>query len=144
MKKLALIVALLLIGVLAVSAAPKFKIGLVFDLAGRGDNSFNDSAYQGLVQIAKTYKGYIDGDPDNVNYGTDIQIKYLSPKSGGQDRELLMRALADDGYQLIYGVGFAFADDGEAAGLAAKAAADRDRIPEAARVARAASFFMTL
>ena len=95
---------------MAVSAAPKFKIGLVFDLAGRGDNSFNDSAYQGLVQIAKAYKGYIDGDPDNVNYGTDVQIKYLSPKAGGQDREILMRALAEDGYHLIFGIGFAFAD----------------------------------
>jgi basic membrane protein A and related proteins len=110
MKRFALCVVLLLIGVLAVSAAPKFKIGLVFDLAGRGDNSFNDSAYQGLVQIAKAYKGYIDGDPDKVNFGTDVQIKYLEPKAGGQDREILMRALAQDGYQLIFGVGFAFAD----------------------------------
>jgi len=41
---------------------------------------------------------------------------------------------------LADGAGLAFADDGEAAGLAAKAAADRDRIPE---TARAASFFMT-
>lgn len=110
MKRFAILVALLLVGVLAVSAAPKFKIGLVFDLAGRGDNSFNDSAYQGLVQIAKAYKGYIDGDPDKVNYGSDVQIKYLEPKAGGQDREILMRALAEDGYQLIYGIGFAFSD----------------------------------
>jgi basic membrane protein A and related proteins len=102
--------AVILSGCAPAAKSAKTKIGLVFDLAGRGDNSFNDSAYRGLVQIAKEYKGWIDGDPSKVNFGTDVQIKYLTPKSGGQDRELLMRGLAQDGYQLIYGVGFAFAD----------------------------------
>ena len=48
--------------------------------------------------------------PSKVNFGNDVQIKYLEPKAGGQDREILMRALAEDGYQLIYGVGFLFSD----------------------------------
>ena len=109
MKRFAVLVVLLLIGVLAVSAAPKFKIGLVFDLAGKGDNSFNDSAYNGLITVAKEYKGWIQDDP-KVNFGDNIQIKYLEPKAGGQDREILLRALAEDGYQLIYGVGFLFSD----------------------------------
>jgi basic membrane protein A and related proteins len=110
MKRFIVLVALLLIAVMTVSAQPKFKIGLVFDLAGRGDNSFNDSAYRGLVAIAKEFKGYIDGDPANINYGDQIQIKYIEPKAGGQDREILMRALAQDGYQYIIGVGFLFTD----------------------------------
>jgi len=110
MKRFIVLVALLLIAVMAVSAQPKFKIGLVFDLAGRGDNSFNDSAYRGLVALAKAEHGYIDGDPANVNYGDQIQIKYIEPKAGGQDREILMRALAQDGYQYIIGVGFLFTD----------------------------------
>ncbi len=110
MKRFAVLVVLLLIGVLAVSAAPKFKVGMVFDLAGRGDNSFNDSAYNGLVALAKAYKGWIQDDPSKVNFGNQVQLKYLEPKAGGQDREILMRALAEDGYQLIYGVGFLFSD----------------------------------
>ena len=110
MKRFAVLVVLLLIGVLAVSAAPNFKIGMVFDLAGRGDNSFNDSAYNGLVAVAKAYKGWIQDDPSKVNFGTQIQLKYLEPKAGGQDREILLRALAEDGYQLIYGIGFLFSD----------------------------------
>jgi basic membrane protein A and related proteins len=110
MKRFSVIVVLLLVGVLAVSAAPKFKIGMVFDVGGRGDNSFNDSAYRGLVSLAKTYKGWIQDDPSKVNFGTEVQIKYLEPKAGGQDREILMRALAEDGYQLIYGVGFLFSE----------------------------------
>lgn len=110
MKRLFVFLALALIAVTAIGAAPKYRIGLVFDLAGRGDNSFNDSAYAGLVAIAKQYKGWIEGDPSGVNFGSDIQLKYLEPKGGGQDREILMRALAEDGYNLVYGVGFAFTD----------------------------------
>ena len=110
MKRFIILAAVLLIGVLALGAAPQYKIGLVFDLAGRGDNSFNDSAYAGLVAIAKAYKGYIEGDPSKVNFGSEVQIKYMEPKAGGQDREILMRALAEDGYNLIYGVGFMFTD----------------------------------
>lgn len=110
MKRLLMFLAIALIAVAAIGAAPSHKIGLVFDMAGRGDNSFNDSAYNGLVQLAKSYKGWIEGDPDKVNFGSDLQIKYLEPKAGGQDREILMRALAEDGYELVYGVGYAFAD----------------------------------
>jgi basic membrane protein A len=110
MKRIIILAAVLLIGVLALGAAPQYKIGLVFDLAGRGDNSFNDSAYAGLVAIAKAYKGFIEGDPDKVNFGSEVQLKYMEPKAGGQDREILMRALAEDGYNLIYGVGFMFTD----------------------------------
>ncbi len=89
---------------------PKYKIGIVFDLAGRGDQSFNDSAYQGLVKIAETFKGYIKDDPDKVDFGTEVELKYLEPKAGGQDRELLLRVLAEDGYDLVFGVGFMFTD----------------------------------
>ena len=32
---------------------PKLKVGVVFDIGGRGDKSFNDSAYRGLVKAAK-------------------------------------------------------------------------------------------
>lgn len=110
MKRFIVLIALIAIAVTAVGAAPKYKIGIVFDLAGRGDNSFNDSAYAGLVAIAKQYKGWIEGDPDKVNFGSDIQLKYLEPKGGGQDREILMRALAEDGYNLVIGVGFSFAE----------------------------------
>jgi len=35
---------------------PKYKIGLVFDIGGRGDHSFNDSAYNGLVRLQKSSK----------------------------------------------------------------------------------------
>ncbi len=94
----------------AKAGGPKYKIGLVFDIGGRGDKSFNDSAHRGLVMIAKKYHGYIKDDPDNINYGNEVELKYLEPKAGGQDREQLLRVLAEAGYNLVYGIGFMFSD----------------------------------
>jgi basic membrane protein A len=86
------------------------KIGIAFDVGGRGDKSFNDSAYRGLRRLAEEYNGYIAGDPDQVDHGNQVELKYLEPKQGGQDREQLLRVMAEDGYGLIVGVGFAYTD----------------------------------
>ena len=117
---LAALAALMLVGLMiscggdgeeeAEAAEPDHRIGIVFDVGGRGDNSFNDSAYRGLVMLAEEYEGFIQDDPDDVDYGSNIQMKYLEPQGTGQDREQLLRVLAEDGYGLIFGVGFAFAD----------------------------------
>lgn len=89
---------------------PKYKIGLVFDIGGRGDQSFNDAAYAGLKKLAQELKGYIKDDPDKVDFGKEVELKYLEPKEGGEDREQLLRALAEEGYQMIFAVGFMFTD----------------------------------
>lgn len=117
MKRIAFVLSLLLIaGALFASGGQEaaedvdYRIGIVFDVGGRGDNSFNDSAYRGLVMIAEEFGGYIADDPDNVDFGSNIELNYLEPQAGGQDREILLRTLAEDGYDLIFGVGFAFAE----------------------------------
>ena len=74
----------------------KIKIGMVYDLAGRGDHSFNDSAYAGLQKAQAAF--------------STIQVKDLTPVSTGANREALMRLLAQQGYKLIFGNGFAFQD----------------------------------
>ncbi|MFW5716340.1 MAG: BMP family lipoprotein [Spirochaetota bacterium] len=116
---IALLAALLLLGALAscardegeaAEAEPDYRIGIVFDVGGRGDNSFNDSAYRGLTMLAEEFNGYIVDDPDDVDFGSEIELTYLEPQAGGQDREQLLRVLAEDGYDLIFGVGFAFTD----------------------------------
>ncbi|MFW6180396.1 MAG: BMP family lipoprotein [Spirochaetota bacterium] len=91
-------------------AGPEYKIGIVFDVGGRGDKSFNDSAYRGLVRLAEEYGGFIKDDPSKIDQGDRIQLKYLEPKPGGQDREILLRVMAEDGYDLVIGVGFMFTD----------------------------------
>ena len=118
MKKLLIIAAMLVLaasmgfakGGSAATQEAEYKIGICFDVGGRGDRSFNDSAYTGLVLTAEEFDGYIKDDPDEVNFGSRIEMKYLEPKEGGQDREILMRALAEEGYDLIFGVGFLWTD----------------------------------
>lgn len=77
-------------------SSPAVKVGLVYDLAGRGDHSFNDSAYEGLQRAGTELK---------------VEVKDLTPVASGANRQALMRLLAQQGYPLIFGNGFAFADD---------------------------------
>ncbi|MEW9546909.1 BMP family protein [Nonomuraea sp. NPDC050783] len=72
------------------------KVGLAFDVGGRGDKSFNDAAYAGLEK-AKTE--------------LNAEIKELSPAADGSNRGDLLRQLADAGYNPIIGVGFAYGED---------------------------------
>jgi basic membrane protein A len=118
-KALLLLLALLMLAAVlgckkkeeaAVPEGPQYKIGIVFDVGGRGDQSFNDSAYNGMKMLAEEYNGYIKDDPDNVDFGSEIELKYLEPQAGGQDREQLLRALAEEEYDLLIGVGFLFTD----------------------------------
>jgi basic membrane protein A and related proteins len=74
------------------------KVGLVFDSAGRGDKSFNDSAAAGL-------------DAAKQKLGDQIETKDLTPNKEGSNRKEILDSLAGDGYGLILGIGFAFAPD---------------------------------
>lgn len=97
----------------ACQTAPKVTmrhaIGMVFDIAGRGDLSYNDLAYRGLVELARKYQGSIQNDTDKVQFGTELQIRYSKP-AYGNDRERQLRTLAEGGYPLIYCIGFLFSD----------------------------------
>ena len=71
------------------------KVGLVFDVGGRGDKSFNDAAYAGLERAKR-----------------ELGVEYVTLETGeGTDREAAMRQLAAVGSQLVFGVGFLFSDD---------------------------------
>jgi len=71
------------------------KVGLVFDIGGKDDKSFNESAYNGLVAAEESM---------------GVEVKALEPNADGSNREDLLRQLADDGYGLVIGVGFNFFD----------------------------------
>jgi basic membrane protein A len=95
---LALNVVLLLVGLRRGSAgvgAKRVRVGLVFDVGGLGDKSFNDLAYAGLTRAAEEL---------------DITVRYIEPGEGS-DRESAIRQLAGEGYDLVFGVGFIFTDD---------------------------------
>jgi basic membrane protein A len=71
------------------------RIGLVFDVGGRGDKSFNDAAYEGLSRATR-----------ELGVSTEV----LEP-SGAEDREAAMRLFAARGFDLVIGVGFIFSTD---------------------------------
>ncbi len=75
--------------------AKPMQVGLVFDVGGRGDKSFNDAADRGL-QRAKQELG--------VDYS-------VVETAEGSDREAGLRQLAAGDAALIFGVGFLFTDD---------------------------------
>src|SRR5215217_2474965 len=74
------------------------KVGVVYDIGGRGDKSFNDSAYAGLQAAVK-------------EQGDKVQAKDVEPNPDGSNRKELLDGLADEGYGLIFGVGFLFSED---------------------------------
>jgi len=97
-KNLSVVVILVIILGLCLSstlfAAEPLKVGLVFDIGGKGDKSFNDSASRGLSWAA-----------------ADFGIKRIELEPGvDADREVNLRNLAMMGYDLIIGVGFLFTD----------------------------------
>src|SRR5215203_5230124 len=74
------------------------KVGVVYDIGGRGDKSFNDSAYAGLQAAVK-------------EQGDKLQAKDVEPNPDGSNRKELLDGLADEGYGLIFGIGFLFSED---------------------------------
>ncbi|HXF83663.1 MAG TPA: BMP family ABC transporter substrate-binding protein [bacterium] len=101
--RLAAAVLLLLLVVWAAPGAPataqakKWRVGIVYDVGGRGDLSFNDMAYAGLARAAK-------------EFGAQIEARDLEPTAGGENREELLRLLAGERFDLIIGIGFLFTD----------------------------------
>jgi len=99
MKKNILVVVLVIILGLCLSstvfaAEAPLKVGLVFDIGGKGDKSFNDSAYRGIEWAA-----------------ADFGIEHIELEPGvDADREVNLRNLAMMGYDLIIGNGFMFTD----------------------------------
>jgi len=72
------------------------QVGMAFDIGGLGDKSFNDSANAGLQQAIA------DGLVCEDNVVTN------EANSTGSDRDQNLQALADAGFNLVIGVGFAF------------------------------------
>jgi basic membrane lipoprotein Med (substrate-binding protein (PBP1-ABC) superfamily) len=72
------------------------KVGLAYDTGGRGDRSFNDSAYAGVEAAIKEHGG---------------ELSELSPNADASNRADLLTQLADQGYNPIIAVGFAYGED---------------------------------
>ncbi|PYS79215.1 MAG: BMP family ABC transporter substrate-binding protein [Acidobacteria bacterium] len=83
----------------------KIRVGIVFDIGGKDDRSFNAAAFVG-VKCAETGKRP-DGQPCEDNKGAlGIVLRDVEP-GNPVSIEPAMRAFAERGYDLIIGVGFA-------------------------------------
>ncbi|MQA95023.1 MAG: BMP family ABC transporter substrate-binding protein [Streptosporangiales bacterium] len=73
------------------------KVGLAYDIGGRGDKSFNDSAYAGLQRVEKEL---------------NLEIKDLEAKDGETNADKVQRLdlLAKSGYNPIIAVGFVYTE----------------------------------
>lgn len=78
------------------SAAKVLKIGMAYDVGGRGDQSFNDAAAKGLDK-AKAELGVVTKE------ATAVQGE---PESAREER---LQQLIDAGYSSVVAVGFAYA-----------------------------------
>ncbi|WP_345353142.1 BMP family ABC transporter substrate-binding protein [Actinoallomurus liliacearum] len=72
------------------------KVGLAYDVGGRGDKSFNDAAYAGLQKVQSELK---------------LDVKDIEAKEGESDNDKIQRLqlLAQSGYNPVIAVGFAYA-----------------------------------
>jgi basic membrane protein A and related proteins len=106
MKKLATLIVVLLVihigllfvrprGAESAPAAGALRLGVVFDVGGRGDKSFNDGAYLGAMR-AKNELG--------------ATVQYIEPGESS-DREAGIRLMAAENMDLVTAVGFIFTDD---------------------------------
>ncbi len=87
---------------MADDATSDTTVGLVYDIGGRGDLSFNDSAAEGL---------------DRAQSELGIAFAEASPNDDGSNRAELLQ-LAADANPIVIGVGFLF--EGDAAAVAAE------------------------
>jgi len=73
--------------------ASDLKIGLAYDAVGRGDKSFNDSAFAGVEAAIKEHGG---------------DFSEVTPNEDGSDRAELLAQLAEQGFNPVIAVGFAY------------------------------------
>ncbi|QQQ80925.1 BMP family ABC transporter substrate-binding protein [Saccharothrix sp. 6-C] len=74
------------------------KVGLAYDIGGRGDASFNDSAAAGL-------------DKAKADFGiAEVKELTAAPNEPEDAKQTRLRQLASEGFNPIIGVGFAYAE----------------------------------
>ncbi|MGI5485952.1 BMP family lipoprotein [Microtetraspora malaysiensis] len=76
-------------------AAAKAKVGLAYDIGGRGDQSFNDAAAAGL-------------DKAKAEFGLETNELETTPGETDAQKEERLRLLAGGGFNPIIAVGFAY------------------------------------
>lgn len=92
-RKIVVLVPLFILWIICVDvSSAEVKVGLIYDVRGRGDLSFCDAAYAGAKKASEKW---------------DIKLKEVNPGQS-TDTEMALRGLAKLKYDIIVGVGFLF------------------------------------
>lgn len=75
------------------ASCEELQVGLAYDEGGRGDRSFNDSAYTGAAAATDALGG---------------DLQELSPNDDASNRDQLLTQLAEQGFDPVIAVGFAY------------------------------------
>jgi len=89
-----LVLVLALVVSFAAAGAAKLRFAMVTDIGGLGDQSFNDAAWDGMQMLRKEY---------------GAEVKVLESKKA-EDYIPNLKSLAEQGYDMIWAVGFLMAD----------------------------------
>ncbi|MBU2510382.1 BMP family ABC transporter substrate-binding protein [bacterium] len=89
MKRLIVLLSIFLM--VSAYALAEVRVGVVFDAGGKNDRSFNQSAWEGASKAKKDF---------------GIALKDVEPGDSSAVEEA-MRAFAQEGYDIIFGIGFA-------------------------------------
>ncbi len=81
------------------AAESDLRVGLAYDIGGRGDQSFNDSAAVGLDQAVE-------------EFGIEIEELEASAGETDADKAERLRLLAEGGFNPVIAVGFAYSGAG--------------------------------
>ncbi|MFF2521886.1 BMP family lipoprotein [Streptomyces liangshanensis] len=79
------------------SAQSGVKVGIAYDVGGRGDHSFNDSAARGV-------------DKAKAEFGGDVKELTAKTTDTEADRVDRLTQLAEAGYNPVVGIGYAYAN----------------------------------
>ncbi|HYO34609.1 MAG TPA: BMP family ABC transporter substrate-binding protein, partial [Geodermatophilus sp.] len=77
------------------TAAEELRVGLAYDTGGRGDRSFNDSAYAGASAAVEALGG---------------ELQEFSPNEDASNRGEGLAGLAEQGFDPVIAVGFNYDD----------------------------------
>lgn len=96
MKKLVvlMLVVVSLLSFTMMASAKQMKVGMVTDVGGLGDQSFNDAAYRGLQMLEKEFGAKI----------TVVESAMMT------DYVVNLSSLAEQGYDMVWAIGFLMQD----------------------------------
>ena len=106
-------------GAAAAGAPPgtPVKIGVAIDSGTPEDEARKALVLSGLREAARALQGRVADDPDRTDFGDKVEFRLVESRLRGEDREQLLRVLAEEGCTLVCAIGQGY---GEAAAKVAQ------------------------